>query len=197
MRKRRLFTRITVLIVVLLAVGSIVAPMMVQNILVRRAMNDFFRANQFKSDREAKLPFYDFTTADHRYLAIQLKHPLVGWKILTVGGQPYPMSTSDEDDGNYNYITAECYYRDLPAFFLKKNGGRYVERDIAPYGKVAVVPVTLNYKYRMRNPNHWIVQKPDWPYGKNWIVPWDIMLLDRNTRERLLLYFQVNPQYIP
>lgn len=165
MRRRRNVGPIVALVLIVCASIACIVPSVEQNRLVRAHFNQYFQALHDKN-MSAVNRFYHPQTLYAKYYELQLKYPLLGWKITRISGQPWPMDRSQ----NMNTVSIDCYYK-LPDRMLKPQG-KY-EKIVHPkYGPCGLVPVTLEFSYNQEFTG-WYVPRPEYSTGLNWAVPFE------------------------
>ena len=119
---------VTVIVLFFLYV-TMVYPSLEQNRTIRRFISEQVLENMQQQKVHTLTEIYKPASLPFWYAAQIRRSTLLGWKIISVDSQPYPMDTGD------NRVTVKLVlYYHLPSDVMQPQGP-YTEGNFPPYGK--------------------------------------------------------------
>jgi len=137
-----------------------------ENQRVKDGFNKVFTAIQQQRKDDVTMMFYP-TTLPEGYFAQVFKYKLLGWKIISISGQPWPMDMP----GSTIDINVECYYQ-MPKQ-MPKGGAHFTPTAITHprYGACMKIPYKLSFL--VDNLHDGKISPPDTRTGENWMGPFE------------------------
>jgi len=169
-QKRQIWIYVVAAILVLLYVEAYL-PSAKQNQDVKDQFNQIFSAIRDQNTARVREAFglyqLPFNYLNH-YL---LKYKLLGWKYISIGGQPWPL----EQVGQEDEVRVEFYY-EIPADKDKsKTLAKYQTITHPAFGPCMVVPIQA--ALLIDAAHHGSIVPPEMKTGKYWMAPFERKVL--------------------
>ena len=137
-----------------------------ENQRVKNGFAKVFVAIQQQQRPQIEQMFYP-TTLTSGYLNQMFKYKLLGWRFVSISGQPWPMDMP----GSTIDVVVECYYQkpDHPP----AGGVKFRHTDITHprYGACMMVPYQLHYQVDPTRSGK--IDSPNMLTGENWMAPFE------------------------